>query len=562
MKNWRVVGVLALAGILSIPGATSARDNVARDEAGPAVNNLRPLEPVAPVQRVPQPPSGVVIFDSGPFVTHPGGGAGGADASALQTALGMTTVGYTASDTTLFRLADDFTVPAGENWRVESVVTYCYQTGSPTTSTFDFASLRIWEGAPGAGTIVFGDTTTNRLASTAWTNAYRVLDTTLTNTQRPVMAQTITVGATFGPGTYWIDFNNGGTLASGPFCPPITVLGQTTTGNGMQFNGTTWVALVDVGPQGIPFQLIGPDLLPASLTVDAAGNNVMDPGEAASVAPGWMNGGNAAQNNVTGMLSNFTGPAGGTYTIVDGTATYGDIPAGATGTCTADCYVLTAAGTPRPVQHWDTTVLETMSTGNTKDWTLHIGGSFDDVLSTSPFYRFIETLLHNAVTGGCSATSYCPGSNTTREQMAVFVLLSKEGAGYQPAPCVSPNLFSDVPDTSPFCRYIEELANRGVVAGCAPNRYCPTDNVTREQMSVFVLRTLDPALAPPACVAGSEMFNDVPSTSPFCRWIEELANRGVVTGCGGGAYCPIAPVTREQMGVFLSVTFGLALYGV
>jgi hypothetical protein len=558
MKKWRIVGMLAAAGILSFSGAALAQDP-ARDVAGPAINNLRPLEPVAP-SRVPQPPTGVVIYDNGPFVTHPGGGAGGADASALQTALGMTVFGFTASDTTTFRLADDFTVPAGENWRVESVNTYCYQTGSTTTSTFDFASLRIWNGLPGAGTIVFGDTTTNRLGATAWTNAYRVLDTGLTNTQRPIMRQTITVGATFGPGTYWIDFNNGGTLASGPFCPPVTILGQTSTGNGQQFNGTSWVALTDVGPQGIPFQLIGPDLVPMGLTVDGAGNQVLDPAEAAAVAPSWQNGGNAAQNNVTGTLSNFAGPAGGTYTIVDSTAAYGNIAAGATATCTTDCYAVTVTGTPRPAQHWDPTVRETMSTGNTKDWTLHVGGSFADVSGTSPFYRFIETLFHESVTGGCSATDYCPGSNTTREQMAVFVLLSKEGAGYQPAACVPPNLFSDVPETSPFCRYIEELANRNVVTGCGPNLYCPTSNVTREQMAIFVLRTLDPALNPPACT--TPMFSDVPASSPFCRWIEELARRGVVTGCGGGAYCPTAPVTREQMGVFLSVTFGLTLYGV
>jgi hypothetical protein len=80
-------------------------------------------------------------------------------------------------------------------------------------------------------------------------------------------------------------------------------------------------------------------------------------------------------------------------------------------------------------------------------------------------------------------------------------------------------------------------------------------------MSVFVLRTLDPALSPPACVAGSAVFSDVPAASAFCRWIEELARRGVVAGCGGGGYCPTSPVSREQMAVFLSVTFGLPLYG-
>ena len=79
-------------------------------------------------------------------------------------------------------------------------------------------------------------------------------------------------------------------------------------------------------------------------------------------------------------------------------------------------------------------------------------------------------------------------------------------------------------------------------------------------MAVFVLRTLDPALDP-ARLRAAELFADVPATSPFCRWIEELARRGVVTGCGGGNYCPTRRVTREQMGVFISATFGLTLYG-
>jgi hypothetical protein len=98
-----------------------------------------------------------------------------------------------------------------------------------------------------------------------------------------------------------------------------------------------------------------------------------------------------------------------------------------------------------------------------------------------------------------------------------------------------------------------------VVSGCGGGTYCPGSSVTREQMSVFVLRTLDPALNPPACT--TPVFSDVPATNPFCRWIEELARRGVVTGCGGGKYCPADPVTREQMGVFITVTFDLKLYG-
>jgi hypothetical protein len=181
------------------------------------------------------------------------------------------------------------------------------------------------------------------------------------------------------------------------------------------------------------------------------------------------------------------------------------------------------------------------------------------VATGSPFYRFIETLLHRGVTGGCDATAYCPDGSVTREQMAVFVLVAKEGAGYAPPACGTP-MFGDVPASSPYCRWIEELARRGVVGGCGGGNYCPTSPATREAMAVFVLRTLDPALNPPACT--TPLFGDVPASSPFCRWIEELARRGVVSGCGGGNYCPAAPVSRAQMSVFLTVTFGLTLYGI
>jgi hypothetical protein len=300
-------------------------------------------------------------------------------------------------------------------------------------------------------------------------------------------------------------------------------------------------------------------LRPNALDVDSTGNRVIEPGETAEVRPTWRNVNGAAQA-FGGTLAGFSGPAGGTYTITDPTASYGTVANNTPAPCT-DCYAVTVSGTPRPVLHWDTSAVETITPdaqGQVKEWVLHVGASFTDVPTSSPFYRFIETLLHYDVTGGCTASAYCPTADTTREQMAVFVLVAKEGSAFVPPPCGTP-MFNDVPASSPFCRFIEELARRGVVSGCGGGNYCPTAPVTREQMSVFVLVTLDPTLNPPAC--GTPTFNDVPASSPFCRWIEELARRGVVTGCGGGNYCPTAAVTREQMGVFISVTFGLILYG-
>jgi choice-of-anchor B domain-containing protein len=300
---------------------------------------------------------------------------------------------------------------------------------------------------------------------------------------------------------------------------------------------------------------------PAALTVDAAGNGVFQPNEGpVVVAPAWRNIGTSAIT-LSGAAAGFTGPAGPTYTTTDATAAYPGMAPGAVATCT-DCYGFGVTAATRPAVHWDPTFVETVNpSASAKTWILHLGDSFTDVPATNGFYRFVETILHNGVTGGCAGASYCPAASTTREQMGVFALVSKQRAGYVPPPCSATPMFADVPPGSPYCRWIEELARRGVVSGCGGGNYCPQGAVNREQMAVFALKTLEGlSYVPPACT--SAPYSDVSASSPFCPYIQELTVRGVVTGCGGGNYCPAEAVSREQMSVFLTVTFGLVLYGI
>jgi hypothetical protein len=64
---------------------------------------------------------------------------------------------------------------------------------------------------------------------------------------------------------------------------------------------------------------------------------------------------------------------------------------------------------------------------------------------------------------------------------------------------------------------------------------------------------------PPSCV--TPMFSDVPCGERFARWVNELARRGITGGCGEGRFCPGAPVTRAQMALLVTRTFGLELCG-
>ena len=75
------------------------------------------------------------------------------------------------------------------------------------------------------------------------------------------MAVTADANVTLAAGTYWLDWQVDGTLSSGPWAPPISILGQTTTGNGLQsVSGGAFAPALDGGTgtqQGLPFQLLG-----------------------------------------------------------------------------------------------------------------------------------------------------------------------------------------------------------------------------------------------------------------------------------------------------------------
>ncbi|MGH9380514.1 MAG: hypothetical protein ACRD2Z_07870, partial [Thermoanaerobaculia bacterium] len=188
----------------------------------------------------------------------------------------------------------------------------------------------------------------------------------------------------------------------------------------------------------------GPSLVPAALVVDGTpivsdGNQVFEPGEQVEIAPAWQNDGQFPQL-LTGTASDFTGPAGSTYELIVDAADYGEIEPGASASCDVAemCYQMGIGppGVPRPALHWDAAFTETLSDATVQTWTLHVGDSFVDVPRSSPFYPAIETLLHHAVTGGCTATTYCPAGPNTRAQMPVFLLKALEGGSYVPPACI------------------------------------------------------------------------------------------------------------------------------
>jgi nitrogen fixation protein len=133
------------------------------------------------------------------------------------------------------------------------------------------------------------------------------------------------------------------------------------------------------------------------------------------------------------------------------------------------------------------------------------------------------------------------------------VFLMKSINGLCYVPPPCTGVFPDVPCSSNFAKWIEALAASGITGGCGGGNYCPTNAVTRQQMAVFLLKAKHGSTyVPPACDGD---FLDVPCPSQFADWIEQLAAEGITGGCGNGNYCPGNPVRRDQMAAFLFNTF-------
>jgi glucose/arabinose dehydrogenase len=105
----------------------------------------------------------------------------------------------------------------------------------------------------------------------------------------------------------------------------------------------------------------------------------------------------------------------------------------------------------------------------------------------------INAIFCNSITVGCSSSppQYCPYGIVTRNQMAAFLVRAMEGEPSEDY-CGISDPFNDVSHNDWSCPYVKRLAELGITLGCGDNNFCPLENVTREQMAVFIQRAFLP----------------------------------------------------------------------
>ncbi|MEO8287195.1 MAG: S-layer homology domain-containing protein [Chloroflexota bacterium] len=199
------------------------------------------------------------------------------------------------------------------------------------------------------------------------------------------------------------------------------------------------------------------------------------------------------------------------------------------------------------------------------------GPHFQDVISGSTFYNFIETAYNAAIVngypcGGPGEPCVTPGNkpyfrannSITRGQVAKMASLA---FGLSGAP--SGQTFQDVPPGSTFYSYVESIANLGIINGypcggpgepcVAPgNRpyYRPGNNVTRGQAAKILdlfrqIPTPTPVASPTATQTGAEgtATPSVTSTVALTQTVAETATE-TATAVSTATYTP-QPTSTE-----------------
>jgi hypothetical protein len=271
------------------------------------------------------------LYSNGPLASVPGAGANGSDASRLQNSLGMTTLGFSAkiNGTFIQAVADDFTVPAG-GWNVSRITVFAYQTDSSLASPLVDLRLLIFDGPPDLPTssVVFGNPAINALAATSFTNVYRDSESNPGLSRRPIMSAAANVNAFLPAGTYWLAWGLAGSLSDGPYIPPVTIVGQATTGNGLQLcTCSGWQPANDQGTgtrQAFPFVIEGVPAggtAPASLTVNVTPSSLRA-GDRLVVSAA-LNGSGPTRYDAYVLIDV---PGGGVYSITPGGPVPGVVP--------------------------------------------------------------------------------------------------------------------------------------------------------------------------------------------------------------------------------------------
>lgn len=171
---------------------------------------------------------------------------------------------------------------------------------------------------------------------------------------------------------------------------------------------------------------------------------------------------------------------------------------------------------------------------------------FVDVTERDWFYEDVVFAYDEGLFSGTSATTFSPNAEMTRA-MLVTVLYRLAGQ-----PAVSGRSgFADVVVNSYYEDAVTWAADNGIVTGISDSRFCPDENVTREQLATILYRYAQYMQYGTAAAADLTQFKDASVLSRYAQTAMEWAVAEKLVNGAGGKLMPKDPATRAQVAAIL-----------
>ena len=204
---------------------------------------------------------------------------------------------------------------------------------------------------------------------------------------------------------------------------------------------------------------------------------------------------------------------------------------------------------------------------------------FTDTTSTD-----VDCIAMYNITKGTTATTYSPTDSVPRWAMALYLTRALGPAGGTLGAGVSQG-FTDISGKSAeIILAIDQIAELGITVGKTATTFAPDDNVTREEMAMFIERWLENVKAGPggqsdadglvtaatttyvtsdcagatACT-GKYNYTDIDAgsvTVEGANAIKELYDMGIHDGVSATTFNPSSDMTRAAMATFMTAALG------
>lgn len=167
---------------------------------------------------------------------------------------------------------------------------------------------------------------------------------------------------------------------------------------------------------------------------------------------------------------------------------------------------------------------------------------FSDVKQDNPYFEEIQKIaLAGYMSGYGGSWKFGPDDLLSRAEISV--VLSRLNS--LPIQIPETPTFEDVEIDKWYYKWVETLYKSGLTAGCSetPKLFCPNNNVTREELAVFVVKSVGEQPYNGDTVS----FSDVPKSTWSHKWVEKVAELGLMKPLEDSLFGPYESVKRGEI---------------